>query len=94
MPNHIHGIINLVGARHAVPLLNYEQFGKPISGSIPTIIRSFKSEVTRRVNILRHTPGAKLWQRNYYEHVIRNEKDFQALLEYIHLNPIKWGNDD
>jgi putative transposase len=94
MPNHIHGIINLVGARHAVPLLNYEQFGKPISGSIPTIIRSFKSEVTRRVNILRHTPGAKLWQRNYYEHVIRNEKDFQALLEYIHLNPIKWGSDD
>jgi hypothetical protein len=74
--------------------LNYEQFGKPISGSIPTIIRSFKSEVTRRVNILRHTPGAKLWQRNYYEHVIRNEKDFQALLEYIHLNPIKWGSDD
>ena len=103
MPNHIHGIIKLVGARlvgarHAVPLQptnhNVEQFGKPISGSIPTIIRSFKSEVTHRVNILRQTPGAKLWQRNYYEHVIRNEKDFQALLEYIHLNPLNWRDDE
>jgi len=98
MPNHVHGIINLVGARHAVPLhytkLNSEQFGKPLPGSIPTIIRSFKSEVTRRVNVLRRTPGAKLWQRNYYEHIIRNEKDYQSLLEYIHLNPIKWRDDD
>ena len=98
MPNHIHGIIDLVGARHAVPLrftkLNNEQFGKPVSGSIPTIIRSFKSEVTRRVNIFRKTPGAKLWQRNYYEHVIRNEIDFQSLLDYILSNPINWRDDD
>jgi len=73
---------------------NNEQFGKPISGSIPTIVRSFKSEATRRVNILKHTPGAKLWQRNFYEHVIRNEADYQSLLEYIRLNPIKWQDDD
>lgn len=98
MPNHIHGIITVVGARHAVPLpinkQNIEQFGKPTSGSIPTIIRSFKSEVTRRVNIMRQTPGESLWQRNYYERVIRNETEFQAIYDYILANPINWRDDE
>jgi len=49
-----------------------EQFGKLVAGSLPTIIRAFKSAVTRRVNAMRHTPGAKVWQRNYYEHIIRS----------------------
>jgi putative transposase len=96
MPNHLHGII-AIGARHAVPRprpqQNFESFGKPISGSIPTIIRSFKSEVTRRVNILRQTPGVKLWQRNYYEHVIRNEHAYQIIANYILANPSNWHND-
>lgn len=93
MPNHIHGIINLVGARRAVPLQIFERFGKPVKGSLPTIIRSFKSEVTRRVNIFRQTPGEKLWQRNYYEHVIRNEREFQILIDYIVTNPGNWCDD-
>jgi putative transposase len=92
MPNHIHGIIELVGARHAVP--QNERFGKPISRSIPTIIRSFKSETTRRINLYRNSPGAKLWQRNYYEHVIRNETEVQAFYDYIYANPLNWSNDD
>ena len=99
MPNHIHGIITIVGARHkvsslrrqAVPLL--ERFGKPTSGSIPTIIRSFKSEATRRVNIMRKSPGVKLWLRNYYEHVIRDEQGFQSIVEYILANPQNWHDD-
>ncbi|OGR05613.1 MAG: hypothetical protein A2511_01970 [Deltaproteobacteria bacterium RIFOXYD12_FULL_50_9] len=49
MPNHVHGIIAIVGARHAVPLQT-GQFDKPVAGSIPTIIRSFKSAVTKCVN--------------------------------------------
>jgi putative transposase len=96
MPNHIHGII-IVGARRAVPLPTniqiFEQFGRPVKGSIPTIIRSFKSEATRRVNILRQTPGGKLWQRNYYEHIIRNEEEFQSVVDYILTNPMNWHDD-
>jgi REP element-mobilizing transposase RayT len=92
MPNHIHGIIELVGARHAVP--HDERFGKPVSGSIPTIIRSFKSESTRKINLYRKSPGGKVWQRNFYEHVIRNEKEFQAFYDYIYTNPLNWSNDD
>jgi len=96
MPNHVHGIIVLngtenVGARHAVPLP--EQFGKPIPGSIPTIIRSFKSAVTKRINDHRGTPGVPVWQRNYYEHIIRNEDDLEAIRRYIACNPLRWHLD-
>jgi hypothetical protein len=70
-----------------------EQFGQPVSGSISTIIRSFKSAVTKRINEIRKTPGAKLWQRNYYEHIIRNENELNRIREYIANNPIKWEFD-
>ena len=64
-----------------------EQFGKPVSGSVPTIIRSFKATVTRHVNEWRRTPGAELWQRNFWEHVIRNETKFHEIRQYIQNNP-------
>lgn len=90
MPNHFHGIIH-VGARHAVPLR--EQFGKPVPDSIPTIVRSFKSAVTKRINQLRDNQGAPVWQRNYYEHVIRDENEYKQIAEYIVDNPRKWQED-
>jgi len=100
MPNHIHGIIVIanvvVGARHAVPLQpsdNTERFGQPIPGSLPTIVRSFKSAATRRINEMRDSPGATLWQRNYYEHVIRNQGALDAIRGYIRDNPGMWMHD-
>jgi REP element-mobilizing transposase RayT len=96
MPNHVHGIIVIaetpnVGARHAVPLP--EKFCKPVPGSIPTIVRSFKSAVTKRINELRNTPGAPVWQRNYYEHIIRNEESLNRIRKYIANNPTQWELD-
>jgi putative transposase len=97
MPNHIHGILCItecpVGTRHAVPLQNHEQFGKPVTGSIPTIIRSFKSAVTKRINEICHTPGNRVWQSNYYEHVIRSHDEWHWIREYIKQNPEQWGLD-
>ena len=93
MPNHLHGIIQIVGARRAVPLHQSEEFGKPVPGSIPTIVRSFKSETTRQINIMRHSSGAKIWQRNYYEHIIRDQKDYENINKYILTNPQNWNND-
>jgi len=55
--------------------LRGEQFGKPVSGSLPTIVRAFKSAVTKRINEIRQTPGIKLWQRNYWERIIRNKNE-------------------
>jgi REP element-mobilizing transposase RayT len=51
---------------------NLERFGKPVSGSIPTIVRSFKSAVTKQINQLRDTPGLTVWQRNYYDPTRKN----------------------
>lgn len=101
MPNHVHGIIVIaetpnVGARHAVPLHAVplpEKFCKPVPGSIPTIVRSFKSAVTKRINELRDTPGASVWQRNYYEHVIREGESLHRIREYIANNPTQWELD-
>lgn len=92
MPNHLHGIIVICkGTARRAPTA--EQFGAPVAGSLPTIIRSFKSAIAKRVNKMRQTPGAKLWQRNYYEHIIRNENELHGIRQYIVNNPSKWGYD-
>ncbi len=99
MPNHIHGIMIIVGtrfrvgARHAVPLQE-ERFGKPVSGSIPTIIRSFKSAGTKGINELRQISGIPVWQRNDYEHIIRQDDDLNKIREYITNNPSRWQDDE
>ena len=95
MPNHLHGIVRLVtaaGARHTVPLPG-ERFGRPVAGSIPTIIRSFKAAVTKRINRHRRTPGASVWQRNYFEHIIRDDVSLDRIREYVANNPRQWAMD-
>jgi len=95
MPNHFHGIIWLtaaqVGTARRAPTL--EHFGKPVARSLPTVIRAFKSAVTKRINTLRNTPEAVVWQRGYYEHVIRDEEALHRIREYIINNPGRWELD-
>jgi len=57
------------------------------------IIGSFKSAATKQINIMRNHPGQKLWQRNYYEHIIRNEVDLNRVQQYINSNPLTWDLD-
>ena len=71
-----------------------EQFGKPTKNSIPTIVRLFKSTTTKQINQLRQTPMQPLWQRNYYEHIIRNEIELNRIRQYIIDNPKKWKTDE
>jgi REP element-mobilizing transposase RayT len=56
-------------------------------------VRAFKSAVTRQINLIRQTPGAQVWQRNYYEHIIREERSYLEIAQYILDNPVKWGWD-
>jgi len=63
------------------------------TGSLSAIIQNYKSVTTRKINQIHKTPGAKLWQRNYYEHIIRNETDLNQIREYIITNPLKWEFD-
>ena len=105
MPNHMHGIIMIIDGRGTADNPNdhdgessrraptHEQFQKPVKGSIPTIVRSYKSAVSYRINLMRGTKDVPLWQRNYYERVIRDEKDLQNKTDYIEANPILWDED-
>jgi len=71
-----------------------ERFGSPTAGSLPTIVRAYKSAVTKRINNLRGTPGEPVFQRNYYEHIIGTEREYETIAEYIANNPINWCLDD
>jgi len=74
-------------------LPNLEQFGKPVAQSIPTIVRSYKSAVTKRINELLNTPSSPVWQRNYYEHIITTDREYESIVEYIDANPRTWLSD-
>ncbi len=94
MPNHFHGIIIISDGRGTLQRApTSEKFGKPVSNSIPTIIRLFKSVTTKQINQIRKTHGIGLWQRNYHEHVIRNEDELNQVREYIINNPLQWQFD-
>jgi len=94
MPNHVHGIIVIYddcrGTIYRAPTI--EQFGKPIAGSLPTIIRTYKAAVTREIRYKSNV--TIIWQRNYYEHVIRNEKEWDRIHRYIESNPMNWEIDE
>ncbi|APV45504.1 REP element-mobilizing transposase RayT [Dehalogenimonas formicexedens] len=96
MPNHVHGIVWLNGrdgrATPASPLQDPSRPVGPEPKSIGAIVGAFKSRTTKRI----HDAGIKMpqvWQRNYYEHVIRRDEDLNSIREYIELNPAKWADD-
>ena len=60
---------------------------------LPEIVRAFKSFSARRINALRRTPGRPVWQRNYYERIIRDEAELKRIREYIRYNPTEWETD-
>lgn len=105
MPNHVHGIIT-VGANNHLPLHYFplqsnetptqsNETPRPLqhgtSRTIGSMVRGFKIGVTRwfRVNTDIHL----VWQRNYYEHIIRNEDAYLKIAEYIQTNPQRWDTD-
>ena len=109
MPNHFHGILLIdgndgcdVGARRCLALYNTNANNRATHRVAPTtlhpnslgsIIGQFKSIVTKQINRLGNTPGMPVWQRNYFEHVIRNEKELFMIRQYIRLNPVQWDID-
>jgi hypothetical protein len=108
MPNHFHGIIVIVGAQFIAPcgndhdaINNHKRHGAMKQGVInhaPTtignMVRAFKARCTHAINEIRNTPGHPLWQRNYYEYIIRSEEEMNRIREYIINNPLKWSEDE
>ncbi len=102
MPNHFHGIVVIVGADLCVcpQAKPGAHIGAPLRNpTLGEIVRWFKTmsttEYIRNVkqNGWASCPG-KLWQRNYYEHVIRNESSLNDIRSYIQTNPARWAEDD
>jgi putative transposase len=93
MPNHIHGIIvlddNAVGANNYSPLPHRP---KGTAKTIGSIIRGFKIGATK--GLQQKLPDIKLWQRNYFEHVIRNDNDLNQIRQYVIDNPLNWAKDE
>lgn len=103
MPNHIHGLICRGTACRARTLAcrarpmacrarTSEEYGQPVPGSIPTIVRSFKSSVTHQINRQYQKSKNYIWHRNYYDHIIRNDEELSRVRMYIRNNPINWKN--
>jgi REP element-mobilizing transposase RayT len=63
------------------------------AGSIGAIIGQYKSITSKRINRTRRTPGAPIWQRNYHDHIIRDERELARIRKYIRNNPLRWDMD-
>ncbi len=95
MPNHLHGIVIIkdlerfdrdVGAHGRAPLRRRPR-------SLGSFMAGFKAATTRRINRVRQTPRQRVWQRNYYERVIRDEAELARIRRYIAENPTRWEDD-
>ncbi len=104
MPNHLHGILVFdnptVGASGSLalepntPSTKGRATGTPLqNASLGNVIGQFKSVVTKKYNKLQNNKGIKIWQRGYYERIVRNERELNAIRQYIQENPIRWVED-
>lgn len=103
MPNHMHGIVIIEGTDEsghrrgdrpvALTTTSPDRPKGPRPKSLASFMAGFKSAATKQINILRNTPGMKVWQRSYYEHIIRDDDDYIRIRAYIEHNPARWAED-
>ena len=92
MPNHVHGVVVITDRPGRATGRSPLQFG-PAKRSVGAFVGGFKSVVTKRINETRGAPGTPVWQRNYFEHVIRDEDSLNRIRQYINDNPARWEFD-
>jgi REP element-mobilizing transposase RayT len=83
MPNHTHSIL----------IITERDSSAPKRKSLGGLIGAFKVYSTNRINSVMRSPGSQVWQRNYYEHVIRTEDELNRVRQYIADNPLQWDID-
>ena len=94
MPNHIHGVIFLGTVGASPPPRSQPNRRVEISApALGQVVAYFKFQSTKYINQHRDMPETRVWQRNYYDHVIRDERDLQRIRQYVADNPIQWELD-
>lgn len=86
MPNHMHGIIVMHPAGAGLK-------PAPTTHGVSEIMRAFKTFSSRHINQIRQTPGNQIWQRSFWDRIIRNEDELNRIREYIQNNPAQWTLD-
>jgi REP element-mobilizing transposase RayT len=97
MPNHIHGVLVFVGEKPLGPVVATPaspQPPGPAKSSLGSVVGSFKSAVSRKINKLRPHAADGLWQVSFYDHVVRNDRALDRIREYILSNPERWNEDE
>lgn len=94
MPNHIHLIIRIYNP-DLFHQYQKEAFSKPTAKSVPSVIRSYKSAVSKRIHEISNENNLpyRIWQTRYFDNVIRNEKAYLKIWEYIDTNTLRWEKD-
>ncbi|MFZ1417685.1 MAG: transposase [Burkholderiaceae bacterium] len=92
MPNHVHGIIE-IKVEEAASSVGVGLKPTPTRHGLSEIVRALKTFSARRINEKCAKVGNKVWQRNYYEHVIRSEASYLTISKYIQTNPQRWAED-
>lgn len=93
MPNHIHGIIILTNEVPEPGMAGLKPAATKKGHGLPEIVRAFKTYSARKINMERETSGVKLWQRSFFDRVIRNERELNSIRKYIMENPALWDLD-
>lgn len=94
MPNHEHVIFDFINFAEQADLnAPIGEFANALVGSLGVVVGRYKTAVTTRINNLRNSKRANVWQRGYYERIIRNERELEATREYIIKNPERWAED-
>ncbi len=92
MPNHIHAVLSIIDL--GIFLESTMQPKIEISTLLGTIMGSYKSAVSKRINSVRNTREASVWHRSYYDRIISHANELAGIREYIISNPANWQQDD
>jgi putative transposase len=99
MPNHLHAIIVIrelsavAGGGEKGEGTSPLQGGQVEKPALGQTVAYYKYQTTKRINQMRDMPGTPFWQRNYWEHVVRNDGELNRIREYIENNPARWAED-
>lgn len=93
MPNHVHGVLWLLRDEIEDPGSSEADARRPTKGSVSSIVGSYKAAVSLEINAVRGIGGPAVWQRNFYDHMMRNERDLLRIQQYIIDNPARWAFD-